>query len=187
MKEESLKGSFFIWYLSRYTSYLKDSWETHAVCILQSRWFILLIIFFVDVWILWDNFHWTFFLLDIFYALYLLNKEPPLSLGATQQSCVAAFLFGRYRFLNNVMGFRFDTVHFNYGRIILSSPKRQNLNGGLKLGKWESKLNGSWLLTSHYPHWRCHSTNINPWPWITPSSHRSLIPPHAVWQSFTKI
>lgn len=148
---------------------------------------ILLIIFFVDAWILWDNFHWTFFLLDIFYALYLLNKEPPLSLGATQQSCVAAFVFGRYRFLNNVMGFRFDTVHFNYGRIILSSPKRQNLNGGLKLGKWESKLNGSWLLTSHYPHWRCHSTNINPWPWITPSSHRSLIPPHAVRQSFTKM
>lgn len=78
-----------------------------------------------------------------------------------------------------VMTFQFDVVHFNYSSIILSSPKRQNLNGGFKLGKWGIKLNGSWLLTSHYPHPSWHTTNIHPWPQITPSSLFPLIHPCA--------
>lgn len=85
-----------------------------------------------------------------------------------------------------VITFQFDVVHFSYSSIILSSPKRQNLNGGFKLGKWEIKLNGSWLLTSHYPHPGWHATNIHPWPQITPSSLFPLIPPHTTQHPVTK-
>lgn len=54
---------------------------------------------------------------------------------------ICTFVFGRWNSLNVVVGIHFDVFRFNYGRVILSSLKRQSLNGGL--AKWENKLNGS--------------------------------------------